>query len=93
MDKEIIKHIKMLSKTIDNLGHITTNVLDTTIDLANELSSMKKRLNEVELNYENELSRKEPFVAPVLRVDTPYPRRTNVILRAYNGMRRYFAHS
>ena len=92
MDREIIKHIKMLSKTVDSLGNITTNVLDTTIDLANELSSIQRRLNEVELNYEKELRKKKPLVTP-LCINTPYPRRQNAFKRAYNGMRRYFAHS
>tara|TARA_R100000808_G_scaffold14703_1_gene34556 strand:+ start:747 stop:1025 length:279 start_codon:yes stop_codon:yes gene_type:complete len=92
MNKEIMEKVEELSKTIENLAQITNNVLDASIELTNEVTSIQRRLNEVELNNEQK-GKKEPLVAPVMCIETPYPRRPNVFKRTYNGIRRYLANS
>tara|TARA_R100001530_G_scaffold129720_1_gene100205 strand:- start:295 stop:585 length:291 start_codon:yes stop_codon:yes gene_type:complete len=92
-DNKMMESLKQASMLIENLTTVTDGILDTSLEISNEISSLKNRLNEVELNYEQTCSKKTPLVTPVLCVQTPYPRKTNMFKRAFNGIRRYFAHS
>lgn len=92
-EDKLMESLKQASMLIENLTTVTSGILDTSLKLSNEISSLKQRLNEVELNYEQTCLKKTPLVAPVLCVETPYPKRTNMFRRAFNGIRRYFANS
>ena len=48
-DNKMMESLKQASMLIENLTKVTDGILDTSLKLSNEISSLKNRLNEVEL--------------------------------------------
>ena len=96
-EKEAV-NIKQLAEIVTNLAIAIDTLIDSNIHVAKEIQihkeeciSLCNRVNEIELSLED---KKTPLVRPVVRrkrpieVKTPYPKKTDVLSKAYYKLKR-----
>lgn len=98
MTKKEAVNIKQLAEIVTNLATTIDTLIDSNIHVAQEVKLHKEecinlcnRVNEIELSLED---KRTPLVRPVVKrkrpveVKTPYPKKRDVLTKAYYKLKR-----